>query len=49
MTAKQVAEASGKTIWQIYDMAKKLKRMPTVQEAIEWKSKPRGRPRKRFQ
>lgn len=49
MTAKQIAELSGKTIWQIYDIAKVLKRLPTVQEAIDWKTKPRGRPRKRFE
>jgi hypothetical protein len=49
MTAKQVAELSGKTIWQIYAIAKELKRIPTVEEATAWKAKPRGRPRKRFE
>ena len=48
MTVKEIASASNKNIWQIYYIAKKLGRLPTVEEAKTWKPQPAGRPRKRF-
>lgn len=48
MTVKEIAEKSGKKIWQIYYIAKLLGRLPTVEEATNWAWKPSGRPRKNF-
>lgn len=48
MTAKEIAEKSNKSVWQIYHIAKQLGRLPTVIEASAWKNKSRGRPRKNF-
>ena len=48
MKAKEIAEQSGKSVWQVYYIAKQLGRLPTVDEASTWKNKPVGRPRKNF-
>lgn len=44
MTAREIAEKSGKTVTTIYNYAKKLGRLPTVEEAK--KGVPIGRPPK---
>ena len=43
MTIKELAKESGKTEMSIYNLAKKLNRIPTLEEVISVK---RGRPKK---
>lgn len=45
LTAKQIAEKSGKKIWKVYYLANKLGRLPTVEELLAYKGKI-GRPAK---
>lgn len=45
MTVKELAEASGKSRESIYKLARKLGRLPTLEEVIAVKM---GRPRKYF-
>lgn len=45
MTAKEIAENAKCSLAWVYKLAKKLKRLPTVDEIIERKNK-RGRPLK---
>lgn len=47
MTVKELAEKSGKSINTVYYYAKKLGRLPTVEELKDPKKKT-GRPRKYF-
>lgn len=45
MTAKEVAEKSKMPLWKVYYVARKLGRLPSVDEIVNWKQKV-GRPLK---
>ena len=45
MTAKDIAKASGVPLWKVYYIAKRLGRLPSVDEILNWKPK-LGRPLK---
>lgn len=45
MTVKELAEKTNVTEWRVYQLAKKLGRLPTVKEIEERKGN-RGRPKK---
>lgn len=43
MTAKEIATKSGVKLWKVYDIAKELGRLPTVEEVKNHKPKKKGR------
>ena len=43
LTAKQLSEITGKKLWKVYYVARKLNRLPTVEELLTYKGKV-GRP-----
>ena len=43
MTAKELAKESKVPLWKVYYVARKLGKLPSVDELLNWKPK-RGRP-----
>jgi hypothetical protein len=43
MTAKELAKESKVPLWKVYYVARKLGKLPSVDELLNWKQK-RGRP-----